>query len=158
MDRCSPVQERHPDHGAASELLTKAVFYAALRNYAPHTGAAHTVAQVVYYQMRYQFRPSFVVDISDHYEQKLAAVRAHASQLGLDAEPNLPGTELAANTLISSPLMLHSIEARDSYCGCLIGCRYGEAFVTHNTLPIANPVDFFTRHPGNQTFFFPEAI
>ena len=70
--------------------------------------------KVVFYQSRFEFAPSFIVDISDAHERKMKAVRAYESQFHRAG----PGrTRRATATLIGRPEFLDSIEARDRQYG-----------------------------------------
>lgn len=145
---------RHPDHIAAGELITKAVFFSGLTNYKVKSLSAgenerFTPRQVIYYQTRVDFQPSFVVDISDLYETKVAAIKAYASQLGLDNSKD-PGT------LLSSPLTFGAIEGRDRYNGALIGCSYGEAYLCLNTVSVGDPVKHFRNTSMHLAQYFKE--
>ena len=71
--------DRHPDHVAASEVLTEASFNAGLRRYVAQ-GEAWKPEWICYYFINDSATPSFVVDVSDHYEQKRQALDCHASQ------------------------------------------------------------------------------
>ena len=72
--------DRHPDHVAASQLLTEAVFSAGLRRYEAD-GEAWKPESVCYYFINDSAAPSFVVDVSEHYETKRRALACsrHAS-------------------------------------------------------------------------------
>src|SRR6059036_3356431 len=74
---------RHPDHRIASELGRDACYLAGLAKYgAPGGGAAHRPFKVLY-ALAYRedpVKPSFVVDISDSFDTKMAAIRCYASQ------------------------------------------------------------------------------
>ena len=75
--------DRHPDHVAASAVLTEAVFNAGLRRYkttAAGEEAAWKPEWVCYYFINDGDKPSFVVDVSAHYEQKRHALDCHVSQ------------------------------------------------------------------------------
>ena len=112
--------DRHPDHGAASELLTQAVFNAGLRRY--DAGAeAWRPAWTVYYFINDSVRPSFVVDVSDHYERKRQALACHRSQF----TPAGAGVE----TRLTSPLFSQLIETRDAQFGAQAGVRYAEGLI-----------------------------
>lgn len=145
-----PVQARHPDHIAAGELLTRAVFLAGLARFMPELGAAHTPLQVLVYQMRYQLAPSFIVDISEVQALKMEAIRAYGSQV-------LPGEPDESQTLVSSPLSLSAVTARDQYFGAMIGARFGEAYSTGHALRVEDPLTFFRNNPVNGALVFPEA-
>jgi len=148
---------RHPDHAAASMLLTRAIFMAGLHKYHPEE-KAYVPNQVVYYQMRYQFRPSFVVDISEVSREKLQALQCYSSQLGLGREGKFESDPAAPETLIASPLTLSSLEARDRYFGAMIGTTHAEAFLTRNAVPVDDPVAHFRRNSGKAALVFPEEI
>ena len=68
--------DRHPDHVAASHLLTEGVFSAGLRRYQAE-GEAWKPESVCYYFINDMAAPSFVVDVSEHYETKRRALACH---------------------------------------------------------------------------------
>ncbi len=74
---------RHPDHRVTSELGRDACYLAGLAKYgAPGGGAAHRPFKLLY-ALAYRedpVKPSFVVDISDSFDTKMAAIRCYASQ------------------------------------------------------------------------------
>ncbi|MBI5611082.1 MAG: bacillithiol biosynthesis deacetylase BshB1, partial [Deltaproteobacteria bacterium] len=122
--------ERHPDHVAASQLAKRAVFLCGLRNWPTPDQLAHTVTQLLYYPMRSQTRPSFVVDIAEFAEIKARAVACHASQVG-------PG---AAGTLVGSPASQVALQHRDGWFGAFVGCAAGEPYLLDGPLPVADPL------------------
>jgi N-acetylglucosamine malate deacetylase 1 len=113
--------DRHPDHVVASNLLTEAVFNAGLRRY-PGEGDPWKVDWVCYYFINDTVAPSFVVDVSDHYEIKRRALDCHASQF---TTPRAAG-EVA--TRLNTPLFRQMIESRDAHFGALAGVRWAEGF------------------------------
>jgi bacillithiol biosynthesis deacetylase BshB1 len=130
---------RHPDHTAASTLVQDAAFLAGLAKI--DTGQpAHRPAQIVYYLTHYRFRepaPSFVVDISEVFQQKLAVIRTYRTQF-FNPASNEPVT------FISRPEFLEELEAQSRYYGTLISVRYGEPFVVKGYLAVDDPVAYFT--------------
>ncbi|MFP2904811.1 bacillithiol biosynthesis deacetylase BshB1 [Pyxidicoccus sp. 3LFB2] len=141
-------EERHPDHEAASALVTRALFFAGVRKFeAEPPGAPFTPRQVLYYPLRHLAEPSFVVDVSAVYEKKRAAVRCYASQV--QPRPDAPPT------LVGSPLSLSSLEARDAFYGAQVGVAHGEPYVVRETLGLADPVDHFRRNSFAKPLFFP---
>ena len=146
---------RHPDHIAAGELITKAIYFAGLAKYmvkglSSAENERFSPRQVIYYQTRVEFQPSFGVDTSAYFDLKLEAIKAHASQLGLDQSA-------APSTLLSSPQTLSAIEARDRKNGALIGAQYGELFLTANLLALADPLKHFRENPSWRRAFGPKA-
>jgi|SRR4051812_48437199 bacillithiol biosynthesis deacetylase BshB1 len=117
--------DRHPDHGAASELLTEAVFNAGLRRYRSE-GDAWRAEWICYYFINDSIDPSFVVDVSDHYERKRQALDCHSTQLQPAAG--------RASTRLNTPLFRQLIESRDAQFGARAGVRWAEGFVVREPL------------------------
>jgi bacillithiol biosynthesis deacetylase BshB1 len=113
--------DRHPDHVAASALVASATFSAALRRVQP-AGDAWKPDWIVYYFINTPGEPSFVVDVSDHYDLKRRALECHASQFA-------PAGADATGTRLTSPLFRQLIESRDAQFGALAGVRWAEGFV-----------------------------
>jgi len=88
---------------------------------------------VLFYPSREFAVPSLVVDISDVFERKMEAVRAHASQLH-DPRSKEP------LTTISSPDFLPAIEAKARYFGSLVGARFGEPYIVEGPLAVDDPL------------------
>jgi len=143
------IEDRHPDHGAAGTLVTRAVYLAGVRRFAPDAaggGERFVPRQVLYYAMRHRMTPSFIVDTSSAAASKARAIACYASQLGRrgsggDADP----------TLISSPRATEAIAARDRYYGSMIGASHGEPVRSPNVPGLVDPVRQFRDNP------FPEA-
>ena len=134
------IEERHPDHVAAAHLLTRAVFFAGLRKFRTPSGAAPFVPwQMLYYEMRHRMTPSFIVDTSKAWERKARAIACHESQIAR--------RDATADTLISSPLTMAAIEARDRYRGSEIGVRHGEALRSPQALGLVDPMAHFRTNP-----------
>ncbi len=145
-------RERHPDHEAASAIVTRALFYAGVRRWPdaepPEESEPFTPRQVLYYPMRHTATPSFIVDVSDVYASKTAAIGCYQSQVQVRDD--------APFTLIGSPLSLSSLEARDRFYGAHVGVSYGEPYLMHETLGLADPVEHFRRNTFGRPLVFPE--
>jgi bacillithiol biosynthesis deacetylase BshB1 len=113
--------DRHPDHVAASALVTEAVFNAGLRKYKAE-GDAWKAEWICYYFINDGDTPSFVVDVSGHYATKRKALDCHSSQF----QP--PGSS-AASTRLNTPVFRQLIESRDAQFGALAGVAWAEGFV-----------------------------
>ena len=123
-------EDRHPDHAHAGQLVFEAAFIAGLPKL--DTGQSkHRPEKLIYYMCHYEFPPSFIVDVTEQHERKMAAIRCFGSQI---FNPNYPGER----TLISSPEYLESLEVRSRYYGWRIGKAYGEPFLMRETLEIEN--------------------
>lgn len=121
--------DRHPDHVAASDVLTEAVFSAGLRRY-PAAGEPWKPAWVCYYFVNDSAAPSFVIDVTDHYETKRRALRCHESQFR-------PASTDAVGTRLTSPRFAQLIESRDAQFGALAGVAFAEGVIVKE--PIVRP-------------------
>jgi bacillithiol biosynthesis deacetylase BshB1 len=124
--------DRHPDHRAASDVLSEAVFNAGLRRYAAE-GEAWKVEWICYYFVNDSVPPSFVVDVSEFYDRKQEALDCHVSQFE-GARPHRVATRL------NTPLFRQLIQSRDAQLGALAGVRWAEGFVVRE--PILRPTLF----------------
>ncbi len=132
--------DRHPDHENASLLVRAAAFLAGLKKI--ETGQeAFRPARVIYCQSRFEFTPSFIVDISGAQARKMEAIRAYGSQFHRpDWTDSAPASE---ETSIGRPEFLDHIEVRDRRYGAQIGVKYGEPFLVREALKVDDPVAFF---------------
>lgn len=120
---------RHPDHGITAQLVRDACFIAGLRKIEPDT-PVHRPVKVVHC-LAYRednVKPTFVVDISDAFEQKLEAVRCYSSQF----DEAIQGGEVYPN---GEPLY-EIVRHQAAHYGSLIRCRYGEPFFTTETMRV----------------------
>ena len=120
--------DRHPDHEAASRVLTEAIFNAGLRRFNAE-GEPWKPEMTSYYFINESTQPSFVVDVSQHYEIKRRALACHASQF----RPSAGG----AQTRLTSPRFMTLIESRDAQFGVLAGVDLAEGFVIRE--PVLRP-------------------
>ena len=118
-------RDRHPDHEAASAVLTEAAFNAGLRRY-PAEGEAWKPDWVCYYFINDAATPSFVIDVSAQYDRKRDALDCHASQFRADPR--------AAATRLNTPLFRQMIESRDAQFGALVGARWAEGVVVREPI------------------------
>jgi bacillithiol biosynthesis deacetylase BshB1 len=115
--------DRHPDHVRSSDVLTSAAFAAGLRRYAAD-GEPWRPDWICYYFINDSVAPSFVVDVSAHYEQKWSALACFRSQF---TTPANDGHGVA--TRLTSPTFRALIESRDAQFGALAGVRFAEGVV-----------------------------
>ncbi len=115
--------ERHPDHEHAFTLCREAWFAAGLaRLETTDQGAPQKAWRPRHYynfMQWYEFEPTFIVDISDEFEQRMQCVHAFKSQF-YNPQSREPAT------VLSSPRFLKALEARMVHFGDRIGVRYGE--------------------------------
>ena len=120
--------DRHPDHVAASHVLTEAVFNSGLRRYQAE-GDAWKPEMTSYYFINDSAEPSFVVDVSACYETKRRALACHATQF----RP----TQDAVATRLTSPRFMQLIESRDAQFGALVHVAFAEGVVIRE--PVLRP-------------------
>ncbi|MEO6447468.1 MAG: bacillithiol biosynthesis deacetylase BshB1 [Gemmatimonadaceae bacterium] len=120
---------RHPDHRAAAELIRDAVFLAGLRKLDGDLPPFRPlkVVHAIAYREDY-LKPTFVVDITDTFEDKLAAIRCYESQFA-DA---VQAGEVYPN---GEPLY-DIVRHQAAHYGSLIRTRYGEPFYTTETMRV----------------------
>ena len=109
----------HPDHIEASRLIARASLLAGLARF-PAAGERHRPGRLLFATYRILSpAPQIVVDVTPVWEQRVRAVRAHASQLG---------TGEGLSTYLTDTDFLAEVEARARVLGASIGARYGEGF------------------------------
>jgi bacillithiol biosynthesis deacetylase BshB1 len=111
-------EDSHPDHVAASALVDAARFWAKLTK-SDLPGEPHFPERVLYYfsvHLRIHPRPSFVLDVTAHFETKMRAVACYRSQFVEGRDPN-------------PPTFLDDLRARARYWGWAIHAGYGEPFL-----------------------------
>jgi bacillithiol biosynthesis deacetylase BshB1 len=129
----------HPDHANTSRIVREAARLATMSRY-DEAGNQKPVRMpaIMHSLFSRQVVPSFIVDVSDFVEEKMAAIRVHKSQF-YRAESNEPVTR------ISERGFLDQIEFRMRYFGSLIGVTAGEPFYVREALNVDDPVALLTR-------------
>ncbi len=120
----APAMEgRHPDHRITAQLVRDACFVAGLAKVAPDVPKhrPHKILHSLAYRQDF-VRPSFVVDISDEFEQKMAAIRCYASQFD--------GAIQAGEVYPTGEPLYDVVTHYAATYGSLIRTRYGEPFFT----------------------------
>jgi len=118
---------RHPDHYRASEVGYEACFLSGLKKL-DESVPPHRPHKIIYSSLYANVNPSFVVDISAQFEQRMAALLSYESQYGSTAEGSdlFPPHEEIRERLASI--------AR--FYGNLIGVRYGEPFAVKEAMRV----------------------
>jgi bacillithiol biosynthesis deacetylase BshB1 len=120
---------RHPDHRVSAQLIRDAAFVAGLAKVAPELPAfrPRKVIHAIAYREDH-VKPTFVVDISEDFDTKLAAVRCYGSQFD--------GATQAGEVYPTGDPLYHVLRHQASHYGSLIRCRFGEPFYTHETMRV----------------------
>ncbi len=121
---CAPYWvDAHPDHVAATALVEAARFWAKLTK-TDMPGTPFHPERIYYYycvHLKMTPQPAFILDISDVWETKLAAIACFASQftIGRSTDP---------------PTFLDRLRDEAAYWGKQIGTRYGEPWASREPL------------------------
>ncbi len=136
------IHDRHPDHGKGARIAVDACFLSGLRMIETALNGENQAVwrpKNLYHYIQDQYiTPDFVVDISDFWETKKAAIRAYETQFfsqNTDLEASMPVT------YISTPEFLEFLEARAKELGHQINVRYGEGFTKTRILGVENLFD-----------------
>jgi N-acetylglucosamine malate deacetylase 1 len=119
--------DAHPDHIAATELVEAARFWAKLTKTDLPGEPWHPQRIYNYYCVHLKLapQPALVLDISEQWEQKIAAIRCYESQF-ITGRPT------------ESPTFLDQLHTEAAYWGKAIGKRYGEPFTSREPIGIGS--------------------
>jgi N-acetylglucosamine malate deacetylase 1 len=130
------LEDRHPDHGKAGNLIYDSCFLSGLRQVI--TIDEHGREQEKwrpkylfhYIQDRF-YEPDLIVDISDVWEQRMDSIKAYKTQFH-DPESDEP------QTYLSNPEFLDAITGRARLLGKRIGVQFAEGFISKKSIGIRN--------------------
>jgi bacillithiol biosynthesis deacetylase BshB1 len=132
-------EDPHPDHANTCVIVRQAARLASMGKYDGESGLdAVPVPAVMHSLFSRRIVPSFIVDVSDFVDEKMRAIKAHASQF-YRADSEEPQTR------ISQEGFLDQINFRMKYFGSLIGVAAGEPFYVQEALNVADPFALLTR-------------
>lgn len=125
--------DRHPDHIGTSQIVKEAMFFSGVNKFETEINGIvqnpYRPNKLFYYMQTFEFKPSFIVDISQNMDSKMDAVRAYKTQF-YDPNSNEP------ETFISNPLFIQHLETRAKYYGFLIRKLYGEPFYSEEDIEL----------------------
>ncbi len=120
---------RHPDHHVTAQLVRDACFVAGLAKVTPEHPPHRPLKLLHALSFREDHeKPTFVVNIADEFETKLAAIKCYGSQF----DGAIQGGEVFPN---GEPLY-DIIRHQAAHYGSLIRCKYGEPFHTSETMRV----------------------
>ena len=120
-------EDAHPDHVAATSLIEAARFWSKLTK-TDLPGEAFHPQRIFYYScvhLRTVTLPAFVLDISQHWEQKRAAIECYHSQF-IEGRPTV------------APTFLDQLRDQAAYWGWSIGAQYGEPYYSREPLGLSS--------------------
>jgi bacillithiol biosynthesis deacetylase BshB1 len=132
---------RHPDHSHCGALVKEAAFIAGLEKL--DTGLpAFMPSRIIRFPEFTSREPDFVVDVSDFWETKIAAIRAYSTQVTADNED-----DTNTKTFVRSQAFWDMVDARSRFTGSLVGVKHAEPFFVDGSIIIEDVVDVFAGTP-----------
>jgi len=115
----------HSDHQKTGYVVSHGYNFAHLKKL-PVQGEPHQARALYYYFLPPGMVPTFIVDVTDFYEEWMASIMVHESQFG----------ELRGNQGVRD-----FFDAFARQWGRMIGSKYAQAFFSTSPLRIDNPLD-----------------
>jgi bacillithiol biosynthesis deacetylase BshB1 len=119
----------HNDHYKTGQIVANAYNLAHLRK-APVAGEPFQAKALFFYFIPPGTAPTFIVDVSDHFEAWMSALDSHQTQFH---HPDRPRPA-------SMPQLREVFEANARYWGWQVGARYGQAYLAVGPLKIGDPM------------------
>ena len=123
-------EQRHPDHLACTKLGYDACFLAGLKK-VDLNGEPHRPRKIIYISYSRTADYSFLVDISDSFEQKCDAVRAYKSQFD--------NPENAKRIFQPGLDVFEYMETKAKFLGQLAGVKFAESYFIKESILIHDP-------------------
>jgi bacillithiol biosynthesis deacetylase BshB1 len=123
------ITGKHPDHRVSAELVTDACFLSGLAKIEPDLPRFRPFKLL--HSLTYRedpIKPTFVVDISAEFEQKLLAIKAYGSQF--------EGVTQAGEAFPNGESLYDIVRHQAAHYGSLIRVQYGEPFYTAETMRV----------------------
>ena len=143
-------QGRHPDHYTCSTLGYEACFLAGLSKLGKTKGwtepddldvisnlPPHRPYKIVYASLYYDIRPTFVVDITEHFEARFQALMAYKSQY--------ENQEAGSKDFPLKEEIRQRLETMASFYGMLAGVKYAEPFIQKEVGVVEDLLDIPVR-------------
>lgn len=128
-------EDHHPDHNDIHTAVKRAFFTANVLKYNTGQERFNPRRLLFFWSHRTKLPPrvDFIADITATWEKKVAALKAHRSQV---AGTGYDGPQ----TFLTGDLFWHRLEARFGYFGSLVNARYGEPYLAEGSLRIDDPM------------------
>lgn len=126
-------RQSHPDHVASGVIAINAANLAALKK-VDIPGEPHLVTRIFHYFLPPGVTPNFVVDITPHYDQWIAALSAHRSQF-LNPE--------------KSRDYIENLTAMARSFGMQARCKYGQGFYAVEPVLVKDIMALSEEQTGN---------
>lgn len=129
--------DRHPDHGRANELVEASAFLAGLRKIETFDidgtpQEAWRPDMVLHFIQDNYITPDILIDVTEHWDKKIASINAYGSQF------YNPSWEDEPQTYISTSNFIEIVTGRAREFGKSIQVKYAEGFTSRKILGVDN--------------------
>ena len=131
-------EARHPDHYNASTLGYEGCFLAGLKQL-PLEGEPHRPFKILYSTAYVSVRPTFVVDITQQFEQRRRAILAFGSQFRPE------NSERESRVFLAIDRLEEEMNQLARHYGQMIGVKYGEPFLQKELMQVEDIVKMDVR-------------
>ena len=121
----------HNDHWQTGLLVTQAFNLAHLHK-APIEGRPYQAKAIYYFYLPPGVRPTFVVDVTPHFDEWMRALACHKTQFFNPDKPK-PKNDL--------PGVMEIVETNARSAGWSVGARYAQAYLSASPLKVGDPLD-----------------
>jgi len=119
----------HNDHYKTGQIVANGYNLAHLRK-APIEGEPHQAKGIYFYFIPPGTMPTFIVDVTEHFDEWMAALDCHQSQF---YNPDRPRPA-------QLPQVREVFEANARFWGWQIGAKYGQPYLASAPLRIGDPL------------------
>jgi len=119
----------HNDHYKTGQIVSNAFNLAHLRK-APIPGEPHQARAIYFYFLPPGIPPTFIVDVTDAFDDWMASLECHQSQFQNPERPRAPHL----------PPLRDVFETYARFWGLQIGARYGAAYLSVGPLKVGDPM------------------
>lgn len=136
-------EARHPDHYHASALCYEGCFLAGLKQL-PIEGDPFRPFKILYSTAFADVRPTFVVDITEHYEKRRKAILSYQSQFRAQKGESAK-THQKAKVFLAIDRLEEQMNLLARQYGEMIGVKYGEPFLVKELMKVNDVVEMEVR-------------
>ncbi len=123
----------HPDHAHTGQIVNYASFFAKIKKYSKDLEEknTHQVSLLLFYMLHTEFQPSFILDVSEEYQQKIKSVYVHRSQF-------FKKEKKGYTKQFHNPHFMEFFESRAKVYGYKIGVKFGEPYLIKGYLGLTD--------------------
>ena len=131
---------RHPDHAHTGQIVKEAIYLAGLEKIKTNFKPFRPSQLILFPELFINKKPDIVIDISDHFEQKIDAIKAYGSQV-IGTEDEKAGSK----TFLRSANFWEIVKTRARFIGAMASITYGEPFYCDSPVRILDVYKTFIK-------------